>query len=122
MLLPKQGQLQTYTADTMTLDIAEREFFINDQDSLWKGKSLYELYKEAYTPWEWHMPIFDRCKELGLIGFSTPFDDTAVDFLESLDVPCYKIASFEIVDLPLLRKIAQTGKPIIMSTGMASLV
>lgn len=114
-------KLQTYTADTMTLDIAERKFFINDPDSLWKGKSLHALYKEAYTPWEWHKPIFDRCKELGLIGFSTPFDDTAVEFLESLDVPCYKIASFEIVDLLLLRRVAKTSKPIIMSTGMATL-
>ena len=98
-------KLQTYTADTMTLDIAEGEFFINDPNSLWKGSSLYELYKEAYTPWEWHKPIFDRCKELGIIGFSTPFDDTAVDFLEELDVPCYKIASFENADIPLYAKL-----------------
>jgi N-acetylneuraminate synthase len=113
-------KIQTYTADTMTLDISEGEFFINDPSSLWKGISLYQLYQQAYTPWEWHKPIFDRCKELGIIGFSTPFDATAVDFLESLDVPCYKIASFENTDLPLIRKVASTGKPMIISTGMAT--
>ncbi len=114
-------KIQTYTADTMTLDISEGEFFIDDPQSLWKGNSLYSLYQQAYTPWEWHKPIFDRCKELGIIGFSTPFDATAVDFLESLDVPCYKIASFENTDLPLIRKVASTGKPMIISTGMATI-
>jgi pseudaminic acid synthase len=113
-------KLQTYTAGTMTLDIAEGEFFINDSDSLWAGNSLYKLYEQAYTPWEWHEPIFQRCKELGIIGFSTPFDISAVDFLESLNTPCYKIASFENTDLPLIRKVASTGKPIIISTGMAT--
>jgi pseudaminic acid synthase len=113
-------KIQTYTADTMTLDIDEGEFYINDSKSLWHGNSLYKLYQQAYTPWEWHEPIFNRCKELGIVGFSTPFDATAVDFLESLDVPCYKIASFENTDLPLIRKVASTGKPMIISTGMAT--
>jgi N-acetylneuraminate synthase len=113
-------KMQTYTPDTMTLDIAEGDFFISDEKSLWKGRSLYDLYREAHTPWEWHKPIFDRAKELGLIVFSTPFDASAVDFLEDLDVPCYKVASFENTDLPLIRKIASTGKPMIISTGMAT--
>ena len=113
-------KIQTYTPDTMTLDLDEREFHISDPKSLWAGTSLYKLYGEAYTPWEWHKPIFDRARELGVIAFSTPFDDTAVDFLESLDVPCYKIASFENTDLPLIRRVAATGKPLIISTGMAT--
>lgn len=114
-------KIQTYTPDTMTLDLDEREFHISDPNSLWAGTSLYKLYGEAYTPWEWHKPIFDRAAELGMIAFSTPFDDTSVDFLESLNVPCYKIASFENTDLPLIRRVAATGKPLIISTGMASL-
>jgi len=114
-------KIQTYTADTMTLDIDEGEFVISDPNSLWNGNSLYKLYQQAYTPWEWHKPIFDRAASHGMIAFSTPFDDTAVDFLESLDAPCYKVASFENTDLPLIRKVAATGKPMIISTGMASL-
>jgi pseudaminic acid synthase len=113
-------KIQTYTADTMTLDLGRGEFAVHDKDSLWHGETLHSLYQKAYTPWEWHKPIFDRCRELGIMGFSTPFDESAVDFLESLDVPCYKIASFENTDLPLIRKVAATGKPIIISTGMAS--
>ncbi len=113
-------KLQTYTADTMTLDIHSGDFRIHDSESLWKGYSLYDLYKEAYTPWEWHKPIFERCKELGIIAFSTPFDESAVDFLETLEVPCYKIASFENTDVSLIRKAAGTGKPMIISTGMAT--
>lgn len=113
-------KLQTYTADTMTIDKKDGEFFIEDKKSLWQGKSLYELYQVAYTPWEWHEKFFNRCKELGIMCFSTPFDFTAVDFLEKLDCPFYKIASFENIDLPLIKKVAKTGKPIIASTGMAS--
>ena len=113
-------KLQTYTADTMTLDVDMPGFRIEDEQSLWNGRTLYELYEEAHTPWEWHAPIMDRAKELGLICFSTPFDDTAVNFLEDLNVPAYKIASFENTDLALIRKVAATGKPVLMSTGMAT--
>jgi len=113
-------KIQTYTPDTMTIDLNEREFRIDDPKSLWAGRSLYDLYADAATPWEWHRRIFDRARELGLIAFSTPFDETAVEFLEGLDVPCYKIASFENTDLPLIRRVAATGKPLIISTGMAT--
>ncbi|HEX2532382.1 MAG TPA: pseudaminic acid synthase [Chitinophagaceae bacterium] len=111
-------KLQTYTADTMTVKGA---FTITDNESLWKGRELYDLYKEAYTPWDWHKQIFDRAKERGMLAFSSPFDVTAVDFLESLDVPAYKIASFENTDWTLLKKVAATGKPVIMSTGVSEL-
>lgn len=114
-------KIQTYTADTMTLNLSSGEFFVDDPKNPWKGQSLYQLYRQAHTPWEWHKPIFDRCRELGLIVFSTPFDETAVDFLESLDTVCYKVASFENTDLRLIRKIAGTGKPMIISTGMATI-
>ena len=113
-------KIQTYTPDTMTLDLDEREFHIGDPRSPWAGKSLFQLYGEAYTPWEWHRPIFDKARALGMIPFSTPFDATAVDFLEDLGAPCYKIASFENTDLPLVRRAAATGKPLIVSTGMAT--
>ncbi len=113
-------KLQTYTADSMTLDIDKPEFAINDPGSLWHGERLYELYQRACTPLAWHRPLFGYAREKGLIIFSTPFDPSAVDFLESLDAPCYKIASFENTDLPLIRKAASTGKPIILSTGMAT--
>lgn len=114
-------KLQTYTADSITIDAAQGEFFIDDEKSLWKGNSLYKLYQQAATPYEWHEPIMKRARELGLLCFSTPFDESAVDFLESLDVPCYKVASFENNHLPLIEKMARTGKPIIASTGMATL-
>ena len=113
-------KLQTYTADTMTLDLAKGEFSVQDEQSLWSGKSLYKLYQEAYTPWEWHAPIFERAHKHGMMAFSSPFDESAVDFLEKLGAPCYKIASFENTDLPLIRRVAATGKPMIISTGMAN--
>jgi N-acetylneuraminate synthase len=114
-------KIQTYTPDTMTLDLSHGEFFIADPTSQWQGRSLYDLYAEACTPWEWHSAIFERARERGIIAFSTPFDATSVEFLEELDVPCYKIASFENTDLPLIRQVAATGKPLIISTGMASI-
>lgn len=114
-------KLQTYTPDTMTLDISDREFVIKDKTSLWVGQTLYNLYKEAHTPWEWHKPIIERCKKLNLPVFSTPFDVTAVDFLETFDVPCYKIASLEITDHPLIQRAARTGKPVIISTGASTI-
>jgi len=113
-------KLQTYTADTMTLNVRAPGFVIEDPTSLWAGRQLYELYDEAHTPWDWHAPIFERAASHGMHCFSTPFDDTAVDFLEDLGVPAYKIASFEVTDLPLIRKVAGTGKPMIISTGMAT--
>lgn len=113
-------KIQTYTADTITLEVDTEGFVVTDPSSLWAGRTLYDLYDEAHTPWEWHQAIFERARSRGMLAFSTPFDETAVDFLESLDVPCYKIASFENVHLPLIRKVASTGKPIIMSTGMAT--
>lgn len=114
-------KLQTYTANTMTLNLDEDEFYVSDPKSLWVGQSIYQLYSEAHTPWDWHKPIFERAASHGMASFSSPFDETAVDFLESLNVPAYKIASFECVDLPLIRRVAQTGKPMIISTGMATL-
>jgi len=114
-------KIQTYTAESMTMKSSNEDFMIRDSKSLWNGRGLYELYEEAATPYEWHKPIFDRCRKHGLLGFSTPFDPGAVDFLEDLEVPFYKIASFEVTDLPLIRRVALTGKPIVISTGMASL-
>lgn len=111
-------KLQTYTADTITMKGA---YTIEDKNSLWNGQELHDLYKKAHTPWEWHKAIFDRAKEKGMEAFSSPFDETAVDFLESLNVPAYKIASFENTHHPLLRKVAKTGKPVIVSTGVSTL-
>jgi N-acetylneuraminate synthase len=113
-------KLQTYTADTITIDVDAPAFRISDEHGLWGSRRLYELYQDAHTPWEWHEPIFRRAREQGLVAFSSPFDPTAVDFLEGLDVPVYKIASSEIVDLPLIRLAAATGKAVIISTGMAT--
>jgi len=113
-------KIQTYTAETMTLNVRDREFMIVHPENPWRGNSLYELYEKAHTPWEWHQAIFERCHARGMIAFSTPFDATAIDFLETLDVPLYKIASAENTDLPLIRRVAATGKPLIISTGMAN--
>ena len=114
-------KLQTYTPNTITLDVKEGDFVIDDKESPWEGKTLYELYDEAHTPWEWHEPIMKLANKLGMLCFSTPFDDAAVDYLEDLNVPAYKIASFENIHLPLIKKVAYTGKPMIISTGMASI-
>lgn len=113
-------KIQTYTADTMTIPHDKGLFYIDDPKSLWNGKTLHELYQIAHTPWEWHKPIFERARQKGMIPFSTPFDSTSVDFLEDLGVSVYKIASFENKDWPLLKKVAQTGKPVIMSTGAST--
>ena len=114
-------KLQTYTADTLTINSEKKDFQILSEDSLWKGNTLHSLYDEAHTPWEWTEKIIKRCNELNIMCFSTPFDETAVDFLEKLNVPAYKIASYENVHLPLIRKVAKTKKPIIISTGLASI-
>lgn len=114
-------KLQTYTADTMTLDAGGPDFTIDDPKSLWNGRRLYDLYSEAATPWEWHDALFARARGRGLLCFSTPFDETAVAYLERFDPPCYKVASFELTDLPLIETVARTGRPLVMSTGMATL-
>lgn len=114
-------KMQTYTPDSLTLELAEGNYLVSEQHSLWAGRSLYELYQQAQTPYEWHVDLFSHAKERGLTPFSTPFDEHAVDFLESINCPIYKVASLEIVDLPLIRTVAQTGKPLILSTGTATL-
>jgi len=114
-------KIQTYTADTITLDVDSPAFRISGGHELWASRRLYELYEEAHTPWDWHEPIFSLANDLGMIAFSTPFDETAVEFLQSFDVPLYKIASLEIVDLPLITMTAQTGKPVIISVGTGSI-
>lgn len=114
-------KIQTYTADTITLDVDTPAFRVGDGHALWGSQRLYDLYEEAHTPWDWHRPIFELAHEFGLLAFSTPFDESAVDFLEELEVPLYKIASLEIVDTPLIRYVAQTGKPVILSVGTATL-
>ncbi len=113
-------KLQTYTADTITMD-CRNQYFATQAGSLWEGRTLYDLYQEAHTPWDWHEKLFQKAEECGLLCFSSPFDKTAVDFLERLNVPAYKIASYEINDIPLIRRAARTGKPVIISTGVASL-
>jgi pseudaminic acid synthase len=113
-------KVQTYTADTITLNVTRDEFVVNNPESLWHGRTLHSLYQEAHTPWEWHKPMIEKANELGLAWFSTPFDFTSVDFLETFQPPCYKIASPELIDLPLIKKCAQTGRPLIISTGMAA--
>ncbi|WP_088330243.1 pseudaminic acid synthase [Lacimicrobium sp. SS2-24] len=114
-------KLQTFTADSMTLDSEQQDFVIKEKDSLWAGRKLHELYAQAATPYDWHQPLFERAKELGMEAFSSPFDEQAVDFLAGLNVPCFKIASFELTDLPLIKSVASKGKPMILSTGMATL-
>ena len=114
-------KLQTYLPETLTLDVKKEDFLVTDRESLWSGRYLYDLYSDAYTPWEWHAPIFQEAQRLGLVYFSSAFDESSVDFLEALDVPAYKVASFENSHLPLIAKIASTGKPMIISTGMATL-
>lgn len=113
-------KLQTYTADTLTID-CDNDYFKLNQGTIWDGRTLYDLYQEAFTPWEWHKELMEYANDIGIIMFSTPFDNSAVDLLESLNVPVYKVASFEIVDIPLIKYIASKGKPVIMSTGIATL-